>query len=87
MGPSLHVTWSFSLEAFNILSLLYIFSVLIMCQRYFLFCSSLFGVLYASCTLTSISFFRVDEFSFMILLKILFVLLACVFLLLCTYYS
>ena len=38
----------------------------------FLFWSNLFGVLYASCTLIGISFFRLGKFSYMILLKIFF---------------
>ena len=46
MGLHLHVTWTFSLPTFNILSLFCAFVVLIiMCQEEFLFWFSLFGVL------------------------------------------
>ena len=41
-----------------------------MCQQEFLFWSSLFGVLKASCMFIGISFFRLEKFSSIILLKI-----------------
>lgn len=55
----LYVTLSFSLSAFNILSLSCVFSVfVIMCQGDFLFWSSGFAVLHASWTWIGSSFFR-----------------------------
>lgn len=63
----LHITWSFFFVSFNILSLFYIF--IILCQRKFIFCPSTFAVLYVSCTLIGISFFRLEGFSSMIMLK------------------
>ena len=55
----------------NILPFFSAFVVLIiMCWEEFLFRSSLFGVLLASCMFMSISFFRLGKFSSIILLKI-----------------
>jgi hypothetical protein len=67
LGVHLCVPWHISHVDFNILGLFCTFIVLIICQGEFPFWYSLFGVLYASCTLIGISFFRE---SFMILLKI-----------------
>ena len=70
-GLLLYVTWSCSLAAFDILSLFYAFSVLIiMWWEYFLFWSHLFIFLQISCTCMAFSFFRFGKFSSMILLKI-----------------
>jgi hypothetical protein len=61
----------FSITAFNILPLFSAFVVLIiMCWVEFLFLSSLFGVLQASCMFMCISFFRFEKFSSTILMKI-----------------
>jgi hypothetical protein len=49
-----------------------------MCCENFLFWSSLFGVLCASCTFIDMSFFRLGKFSSMILLKIISVPLTCI---------
>ena len=69
IGLPLNVSGPFSLTAFNILSLVRAFVVLIiMCQEEFLFWSSLFGVLSASCMFMGISFFRFEKFSSIILL-------------------
>jgi hypothetical protein len=66
IGLPLYVT--FSLTDFNILSLFSAFVVLIiMCQEEFLFWSSRFGVLQASCIFMGISFFRFGKFSSTIL--------------------
>ena len=67
MGLPLYATWPFSLAAFNNLSLHCAFCVLIVRRFYFL--SHLFGVLSASCTFMSISFFRLGMFFSMIFLK------------------
>jgi hypothetical protein len=62
---------TFPLTSFNILSWFSTFVVLIiMCLEGFLFWSSLFGVLEASCMFMGISFFRLGKFSSIILLKI-----------------
>ena len=59
----LYVTWHFSLADLNILSLFCRLCVLIiMCLEDFLFCSSITGVLEASCKFIGISFFRVGIF-------------------------
>lgn len=68
VGLSLYVSWPLSLTAFNVLYLLYVFSCFLMWQEDFLFWSSLFDVLYDSCALIGISFFRLGKCS-MILLK------------------
>jgi hypothetical protein len=61
----------FSLTAFNIESLFSDFVVLIIIfWEEFLFWSSIFGVLLASCIFMGISFFRLGKFSSIILLKI-----------------
>jgi hypothetical protein len=61
----------FSLSALKILFLFSVFVVLIiMCREEFLFWSSLFGVLQASCMFMGISFYRFGKFSSIILLKI-----------------
>ena len=60
-----YVTRAFPLTAFDILSLFSAFVVLIiMCQEEFLFWSSLFGVVYASCMVMAISFLRYGKFSY-----------------------
>jgi hypothetical protein len=70
-----YVICSFFLVAFNILSLFYTFSALIItCCGEFIFWSSLFDVLYASCPLTGTPFFRLVKFPYIILLKIFFYL-------------
>jgi hypothetical protein len=70
-GLPLDVTWCFSLASFNVLSLFYIFCVLIIiCLGEVLFWSCLFGVLKASCTLVSISFSKFGKFSFIMLLNV-----------------
>jgi hypothetical protein len=71
IGLTLYIIWPFS---FNILSLFCAFSILIvMGQENFRFWSYLFDVLYAFCMLIGISFFRLVEFFFsLILLKIFF---------------
>jgi hypothetical protein len=64
MGLPIYVTCHFSLEAFNSLSLLYIFRVLtILCLGIFLFWPYMFGVLKASCTWMNLSFSRLGKFS------------------------
>jgi hypothetical protein len=114
----LYVTWSFSLEAFNILSLFnlmfsfisfqclcfhrflkgfinfllktsiifikaiyglclvlelcYKFNILLLCSEGTFVPGPVYLVLYVSCTITGISFFRLGKFSYMILLKIFF---------------
>jgi hypothetical protein len=74
IGLPLYVTLSFSLTAFNILSLFYTFIIfIIMSQEEIIFCSSLFGILYTFCTLIGISFFTLGNFSSMVLLKNFFV--------------
>jgi hypothetical protein len=71
IGLPLYVTLPFSLTAFNILSLFSAIVVLIiMCQEEFLFWSSLFAVLWASCMFMGISLFRLEKFSSIILLKV-----------------
>ena len=61
----------FFLEDFYIHSSSCMFSVsIIICQEDFLFWLYLFGVLYASCTCICSSFLKLENFSFMILLKI-----------------
>ena len=67
----------FFLASFNIsfiiISVFCMFSALFSwCQVNFFFWSSLFGVVYVSCTLVGISFFRVEKIFSMVLLKIFF---------------
>ena len=64
IGLPLYGTWSFSFAAFHILSLLCIFSILIIiCQANFLFWFNLLRVLYVSCTFLSLFFFNFGIFS------------------------
>lgn len=74
----LYVTWCFSSTAFNFLSWFCSLSVfIVVCCRGFLSWSCLFGLLYASCTnFTGTSFFRLRNFSLMVLWKIFSVPLA-----------
>ena len=72
IGLSLHVTWSFSFAAFNILSLFCAFGVfIIMWLEEFLFWSCIFGVLHVSCMFMGRYFSRFRKFSSIILLRIL----------------
>lgn len=78
MDFSLFVNCEFSLVALNTLSLFFIFSALtIIFHRKFIFCPCLLGVVFASCISMGMSFLNLGNFSFMILLKIWSVLLAC----------
>lgn len=70
-GLLLYMTWSFSNAVFNILSLFWTISVLIIiCHRELLSWCCLFEVLYASFTLVGISFFGWENISSTVLLKI-----------------
>jgi hypothetical protein len=82
----LYVTCCFSLAAFKIVSLFYIFCVLIIiCIGLAVFWSCLFGFLKASHTWMTLSFSRLGKFSAIILLKLLSKPLTCNFLLLYTW--
>lgn len=78
MDFPLFVNCEFSLVVLNTLSLFFIFSALtIIFHRKFIFCPCLLGVVFASCITMGMSFLNLGNFSFVILLKIWSVLLAC----------
>lgn len=60
---SLYITFSFSLVDFIILSLFWMFSILIVYREYFIFCFSLFTILVVSCISIGISFLMLENFS------------------------